>query len=47
MNNYNIKETYVVPKCEIIEMWQEGLLCNSTEASHDPYEEEFLNWNNL
>ena len=36
----NSREAYEAPKCEIIEMQQEGVLCGS--AGNDPYTEK--NW---
>ena len=32
--------TYEAPKCEIIEMQNEGVLCGSaSQATHDPFDE--------
>lgn len=52
-SNYNYKtlvimnaetnlEAYEAPKCEIIEMQQEGVLCGS--SVHDPYFEDDFIW---
>lgn len=37
-------EAYEAPKCEIIEVQNEGVLCNSTDASasNDPFDK--VNW---
>ncbi len=34
------REAYEAPKCEIIEMQQEGVLCGSVGASNDSFGEE-------
>lgn len=36
----NGREAYEAPKCEIIEMQQEGVLCGSVGASNDSFGEE-------
>lgn len=36
------REAYDAPKCEIIEILNEGVLCASGE--HDSYEEEYFIW---
>lgn len=41
----NQKEAYEAPKCEIIEMQQEGMLCSSYPGSHGGYNEE--DWSGL
>ena len=33
----NSREAYEAPKCEIIEMQQEGVLCGSLDTGHDGY----------
>lgn len=33
---------YESPRCEIIEMQQEGVLCGS--SVHNPYEEDIFDW---
>ena len=38
----NGREAYEAPKCEIIEMQNEGVLCSS--GIHDGYEEDNFNW---
>ena len=35
----NSREVYEAPKCEIIEMQQEGVLCGSYGSSHNGYED--------
>lgn len=42
----NQKEAYEAPKCEIIEMQQEGVLCQSGGYSgrHNGYGENDFNW---
>lgn len=42
VNRKTIQEPYEAPKCEIIEMQQEGVLCGSSK--HDPYQEDLFNW---
>lgn len=45
MDKETILEAYEAPKCEIIEMQQEGVLCSSAGAEHDGYyEDEELDW---
>ena len=38
----NGREAYEAPKCEIIEMQNEGVLCGS--GKHNPYEEDNFGW---
>ena len=42
VNTEKIREAYEAPKCEIIEMQQEGVLCQS--GKHKPYEEDPFTW---
>lgn len=42
MNTERICDVYEAPKCEIIEMQQEGVLCGS--SVHDPYDEDIFDW---
>lgn len=43
LNSENtVREAYEAPKCEIIEMQQEGVLCGS--GKHNPYEEDNFVW---
>ena len=35
----NSREAYEAPKCEIIEMQNEGVLCSSTGASNESFTE--------
>ena len=43
LNSENtVREAYEAPKCEIIEMQQEGVLCAS--GTHNPYEEDNFGW---
>ena len=43
LNSENtVREAYEAPKCEIIEMQQEGVLCQS--GKHSPYEEDPFTW---
>ncbi len=43
LNSENtVREAYEAPKCEIIEMQQEGVLC--TSGSTNPYEEDYFVW---
>lgn len=42
MKTETIREAYEAPKCEIIEMQQEGVLCSS--GIHNPYEEDDFVW---
>ena len=44
----NSREAYEAPKCEIIELQQEGVLCGSNGSVHDGFTEETWggNWNN-
>ncbi|WP_300792425.1 hypothetical protein [uncultured Bacteroides sp.] len=37
-------EAYEAPKCEIIEVQNEGMLCMSggTEATHDPFDDSSI-----
>ena len=44
MNTEIVREAYESPKCEIIEMQQEGVLCASYDSSHDSYYEEDCGW---
>lgn len=34
------REAYEAPKCEIIEMQQEGVLCGSLDTGHDGFGEQ-------
>ena len=36
------REAYEAPKCEIIEMQNEGVLCGS--GKHSPYHEDDFTW---
>lgn len=50
MNAENVREAYEAPKCEMIEMQNEGVLCgsgDSTNASIGDFGEESYNngWN--
>lgn len=38
----NLKEAYEAPTCKIIEIQQEGVLCQS--GIHGGYDEEHFNW---
>ena len=38
----NSREVYEAPKCEIIEMQNEGVLCGS--GKHSPYDEDPFTW---
>lgn len=42
----NSREVYEAPKCEIIEMQQEGVLCQSGgfNSRHNGYDEDTFNW---
>ncbi|CCX60831.1 unknown [Bacteroides sp. CAG:598] len=43
LNSENtVREAYEAPKCEIIEMQQEGVLCGSGRIN--PYEEDDFVW---
>ena len=43
LNSENtVREAYEAPKCEIIEMQNEGVLCAS--GKHNPYEEDPFTW---
>lgn len=43
LNSENtVREAYEAPKCEIIEMQQEGVLCQS--GKHNPYYEDEFTW---
>ncbi|MDM8339161.1 hypothetical protein [Mediterranea massiliensis] len=44
VNTEKIREAYEAPKCEIIEMQQEGVLCGSNGGRHNPYEEDPFTW---
>lgn len=44
VNTEKIREAYEAPKCEIIEMQQEGVLCGSYGSKHNPYEEDSFTW---
>ena len=44
VNTEKIREAYEAPKCEIIEMQQEGVLCGSYGSKHNPYEEDAFTW---
>lgn len=46
LNSENtVREAYEAPKCEIIEMQQEGVLCGSGYGGkHNPYEEDDFVW---
>ena len=44
VNTEKIREAYEAPKCEIIEMQQEGVLCGSYGSKHNPYEEDPFTW---
>lgn len=44
VNTEKIREAYEAPKCEIIEMQQEGVLCGSNGGRHNPYEEDHFTW---
>lgn len=45
LNSENtVREAYEAPKCEIIEMQQEGVLCGSNGGKHNPYEEDPFTW---
>ena len=45
LNSENtVREAYEAPKCEIIEMQQEGVLCGSYGSKHNPYEEDPFTW---
>lgn len=46
LNSENtVREAYEAPKCEIIEMQQEGVLCTSgSNGSTKPYEEDYFGW---
>lgn len=47
LNSENtVREAYEAPKCEIIEMQQEGVLCTSGSngGKHNPYEEDPFTW---
>ena len=40
----NGREAYEAPKCEIIEMQNEGVLCGSNGGKHSPYDEDPFTW---
>ena len=43
LNSENtVREAYEAPKCEIIEMQNEGVLCGS--GRNNPYEEDYFVW---
>ena len=43
LNSENtVREAYEAPKCEVIEMQQEGVLCGSGRIN--PYEEDDFVW---
>ena len=44
VNTEKIREAYEAPKCEIIEMQNEGVLCGSNGGRHNPYEEDPFTW---
>lgn len=47
LNSENtVREAYEAPKCEIIEMQQEGVLCTSGSygSTHNPYGEDDFVW---
>lgn len=47
LNSENtVREAYEAPKCEVIEMQQEGVLCSSDSNSgkHSPYDEDPFTW---
>ena len=46
LNTETIRGAYEAPKCEIIEMQQEGVLCSSDSNSgkHSPYDEDPFTW---
>lgn len=48
LNSENtVREAYEAPKCEVIEMQQEGVLCGSggsTSGSTKPYGEDNFGW---
>ena len=37
----NGREAYEAPKCEIIEMQQEGVLCGSLDTGHNGFEDSY------
>lgn len=45
LNSENtVREAYEAPKCEIIEMQQEGVLCGSNVSTHNPYQQDEFTW---
>ena len=48
VNTEKIREAYEAPKCEIIEMQQEGVLCGSGGSGyggrHNPYQQDEFTW---
>lgn len=49
LNSENtVREAYEAPKCEIIEMQQEGVLCGSGGGGyggrHNPYQQDEFTW---
>lgn len=45
LNSENtVREAYEAPKCEIIEMQQEGVLCGSYDSKHNPYQQDEFTW---
>ncbi len=45
LNTETIRGAYEAPKCEIIRMQQEGVLC--TSGTHAPYEEDDFVWETM
>lgn len=47
MNSENVREAYEAPKCEMIEMQNEGVLCSSDldSASIGNFGEQDYGWN--
>lgn len=40
----NSREAYEAPKCEIIEMQNEGDILAASNVKHNPYEEDPFTW---
>ena len=45
LNSENtVREAYEAPKCEIIEMQNEGDILAASNVKHNPYEEDPFTW---
>ena len=45
LNSENtVREAYEAPKCEVIEMQNEGDILAASDVKHSPYEEDLFTW---